>query len=1295
MQIFFGPQTHSESDRRRLLEQMHANGVPVTAFDGRLLYCLDLRTPLDGPGCAKLLFLLGRMDTAVPSGGVQLRVLPRAGTISPWSSKATDILHIAGLPEIRRIECGRHYTLESKTLDEAQYAIAASLLHDRMTEQVFGGNDDSAVAALFAAPVPRPLEKIPLGDAYTKALADADRALSLGLSDDEINYLDEHYRRLGRAPTDAELMMFAQVNSEHCRHKIFNAVWTLDGYEQKSSLFDQIRHTRERAPERVLSAYDDNAAVIEGADGMRWQVDPATRKYGYTKEPLPILMKVETHNHPTAISPFPGAATGSGGEIRDEAATGRGGRPKAGLCGFSVSDLRLPDASRIWEDIESKPAWIASPLRIMLEAPIGAAAFNNEFGRPCLAGYFRTFEHRRSGKRYGYHKPIMLAGGFGSLRRTHVHKQAFPPGTPIVVLGGPAMLIGLRGGTASSRTPSTRSDDCGETLDFASVQRSNAEMQRRCQEVIEHCAALGERNPILAIHDVGAGGLSNAVPELVAGAGVGGRFELREIPNADEGMSPMEIWCNEAQERYVLAIEPAALEDFVTSCKRERCPVSVIGEAIKETQFELSDRLLGDKVISMPLPVLFGKVPKIHKDIALTHCHKNTIDTVNITVEEAVKRVLALPAVGSKSFLVTIGDRTVGGLTVRDQMVGPWQVPVADCAVCATDFVHYTGEAMAIGERTPAALLNAPASGRLAVAEAVTNMLAADVRALSDIRISANWMAACGDAEDDLALFQTVQAVAGELCPALGIAIPVGKDSLSMQTTWRNGDGDEQVKAPLSLIASAFAPVGDVRRNLTPELSPRKNCPLFLFDLSGGQRRLGGSALAQVFNLDGGPCADLDDPDRIKRFFALVTELKASGAVLAYHDRSDGGLFVTLCEMAFAAHCGLKIALDKIDGYPKDALAALFSEEPGVVLQIVPDAASAMTSLVKRHKLADACHPIGHASDDQRVRITVEEQSWNWDLMELKRRWWETSYRIQSLRDDPDCAREEFERTCNAATPGLKATLSFDLDDTPSPGPFINRHARPEVAILREQGVNGHMEMAAAFDRAGFTVVDVHMSDLLAGDVSLARLHGLAAGGGFSYGDVLGAGRGWAASALFHDAVRAEFEAFFKRDNTFTLGACNGCQMLSQIKELIPGAAHFPRFEKNRSNQFEARLCMVEVMDSPSILLRGMAGSHLPITIAHGEGRVVFENTAKTGVHVCLRYTDRLGHAAETYPDNPNGSPGGITAMCSEDGRVTVMMPHPERLFRSVQYSWCPEGWNEVGPWFKLFRNARDWLDSA
>ena len=1305
MQIFFGSYPHSQFSHRRLLQQVQACNVPIQALHAYPLYCLDLESSLNEDEFSRLRFLLGHINETVSAEGIHLRVLPRADTISPWSSKATEILHIAGLSKVRRIEYGRHYILEGEMPSDEHRTMVANLLHDRMTEQVVDNHNDTA--NLFASSEPRPLEVIAFGENPVATLTEINHRLSLALSANEIAYLADYYQGVNRSPTDAELMMFAQVNSEHCRHHIFNAKWKINGSEKKSSLFDMVRYTHACQPDGVLVAYDDNAAVIEGANAARWQVNPVTREYEYIKEQLPILMKVETHNHPTAISPFPGAATGAGGEIRDETATGRGGRPKAGLCGFSVSNLRIPDAIRAWEDDESQATQIASPLQIMLEAPIGAAAFNNEFGRPCLTGYFRTFEsfdnrECQDGKtpfdrrhRLGYHKPIMIAGGLGNLRRTHVRKQKFPPQTPIVVLGGPAMLIGLRGGTASSQIGGAHDS----LLDFESVQRGNAEMQRRCQEVVEQCTALGSQNPIVAIHDVGAGGLANAVPELIAEAGVGGHFELRHIPSADNGMSPMEIWCNEAQERYVIAVNLEQLDDFTAICKRERCPMSVIGKAVRGKQIKLNDRLFGNEVISMPLPTLFGKAIKKHKDISTSFCKEKYISTDNIAVDEAVERILKLPAVASKSFLITIGDRSVGGLSTRDQMVGPWQVPVADCAVCATDFIHYTGEAMAVGERSPVALIDAPASSRLAVVEAITNIMASDVQKLSDIRLSANWMASCGNDEDDFSLFSAVQAIAEELCPELGIAIPVGKDSLSMQISWRDKDEQEkQVKAPLSLIVSAFAPVGDVRRTWTPQLRVCEDCRLFLFDLSNQRGRLGGSALAQVFGLHGGPCADLDDPVRLKNFFDLLANLRNKSGVIAYHDRSDGGLFVTLCEMAFAGQCGLEVNLDALDG---DALSILFAEEPGAVLQVTAESAMDMMALANQYDLGDSCFSIGHVCRNKTIHIYHGKQTWEWDLMDLKRSWWDTNYRLQSLRDNAECAQEELDSVCDVNASGLSAKLTFDLEDSvvsstiPQSVANIAGHVSPKVAILREQGVNGHMEMAAAFNHAGFTTVDVHMSDLLTKTVSLNQFHGLAVCGGFSYGDVLGAGRGWAASILFDNVVRDEFTAFFSRDDTFTLGVCNGCQMLSQIKTLIPDAKHFPYFGTNRSEQFESRLCMVEIMDSPSILLRGMAGSHLPVVVAHGEGRVVFDEHAKQDdakSYVCLRYADRPGSATMTYPANPNGSPEGITALCSEDGRVTIMMPHPERLFRRVQYSWCPDDWKTMSPWFKLFLNARRWV---
>ena len=1270
---------------------MRDANVPVESLCVRFLYCIDRETAFDQDSSRRLRHLLGCTDQPLPTEGVHCRVFPRPGTISPWSSKAGDILRVAGFPDIGRVERGRHCVLEPCSLDDDERARAFALLHDRMTEQVYG-TEARELRVLFEQLSPRPLRSIvPEGDPVS-VLLQANQEWALGLSEDQIAYLVDYYQRAGRVPNDAELMMFSQVNSEHCRHHIFNAKWTIDGIEQDSGLFAMVRATHAASPEGVLVAYEDNAAVIEANAGVRWGVDQETGQYGYSKEPVPMLLKVETHNHPTAISPFAGAATGVGGEIRDEVATGRGGRPKAGLCGFSVSNLRIPGALRAWEDTENRPSTIASPLQIMLEAPLGAAAFNNEFGRACLGGYFRTFECFAYGKHWGYHKPIMVAGGMGTLRDVHVRKKRFPPGSLVVVLGGPAMLIGLRGGSASSRGGGANGS---VALDFASVQRSNPEMQRRCQEVLEQCASLGESNPVLAIHDVGAGGLANAVPELMAGAATGGRFELRDIPVADGSMSPMEVWCNESQERYILTIDEASLPRFALLCERERCPFSVIGEATEGDQLVLNDGSSGSSLVSMPLPVLLDEPARRHMRASAKRTVAGRIDTRKITLHEAVRLVLMLPSVAAKSFLITIGDRTVGGLSVRDQMVGAHQVPVADCAVCSTDFVHYTGEAMAMGERAPVALIDASASGRLAVAEALTNLLSADIRRLSDVRLSANWMAACGSDEDDFALFSTVKSVTEELCIALGIAIPVGKDSLSMQIAWRDSEQLQQrFKSPLSLIVSAFAPVGDVRQSRTPELVPHADSPLFFFELSNARQHLGGSALAQVFGLEGGPCADFDRPDRLENFTALLADLRARKAICAYHDRSDGGLFVTLCEMAFAGHCGLDVRLDSLGG---EVLPALFSEGAGAVVQLTPAGAEYLATALERYALVDACHLVAYPVQEKTFRIVRGDRHWQWDLMELKRLWWDTTYRIQSLRDNADCAREELEDVCNADRRGLSVALTFDPDREPAGANAvaINRGARPRLAVLREQGVNGHMEMAASFDRAGFDAVDVHMSDLLTARVSLQGFHGLAACGGFSYGDVLGAGAGWAAGILYNDEARAEFSSFFSRDDAFALGVCNGCQMLSRLKELIPGAMHFPSFGENASERFEARLCMVEVMDSPSILFRGMSGSRLPIAVAHGEGRVILADATQADIapYVCLRYIDDSGAATVRYPANPNGSLEGITSVCSQDGRITLMMPHPERLFRAIQYSWCPRDWKENSPWLRLFINARRWLD--
>ena len=1227
--------------------------------------------------------------------GTLLLVVPRPGTISPWSSKATDIAHNCGLANVRRLERGVVHYLTGPSggdpgLDDDQLSAAMAVLHDRMTETVFF--DISDAACLFTHAEPKPFTTVDVLGGGRPALQRANGELGLALSDDEIDYLVESFRGLGRNPTDVELMMFAQANSEHCRHKIFNADWVIDGERQQRSLFGMIRNTVERSPGDVLSAYRDNAAVMRGPEGERFLPD-GSHHYGYRREPLHILMKVETHNHPTAISPHPGAATGSGGEIRDEGATGRGSKPKAGLTGFSVSNLRIPGAERPWEQDFGRPARIVPALDIMLEGPIGGASFNNEFGRPNLCGYFRTFEERVPGpdgaELRGYHKPIMLAGGLGSIREELIGKCMFPPGTPLVVLGGPAMLIGLGGGAASSMA----SGASAEELDFASVQRSNPEMERRCQEVIDRCWAQGAENPILFIHDVGAGGLSNALPELVHDAGRGGRFELRAVPNDEPGMSPLEIWCNEAQERYVLAVAADRIDDFIALCERERCPYAVVGEATADDRLLLGDAYFDNNPIDIPMPLLFGKPPRMLRDVTHRPFHKPPLARREIDLEEAARRVLRLPTVAHKGFLITIGDRSITGLVARDQMVGPWQVPVADLAVTCADYVGYEGEAMAIGERTPLALLDAPASGRMAVGETITNLAAAAIGELSDIKLSANWMAAAGHPGEDARLYDTVRAVAMELCPALGIAIPVGKDSMSMKTVWQTEGERREMAAPLSLIVSGFAPVSDVRRTLTPQLRcDRGDSDLILIDLGKGANRLGASALAQVYRQLGHQGPDLDDPTALRHFFEAIQELNRRDLLLAYHDRSDGGLFVTLCEMAFAGHCGLDIDLYGLDG---DDLAVLFNEELGAVIQTAHQDTDEVLKLLHDQGLGHHCHVIGALDAGDRIRIRHgDRQLLEFDRVALQQIWSETSRDMQSLRDNPDCAAEEFARIADRTDPGLSPRLSFDPGEDVA-APLIASGVRPAVAILREQGVNGQLEMANAFYRAGFDCVDVHMSDILAGRVTLDQFHGLVACGGFSYGDVLGAGEGWAKSILFNPRARDQFQAFFERGDTFSLGVCNGCQMLSNLHLLIPGSDHWPHFVRNRSEQFEARFVTVRVEESPSILLRGMAGSRLPIAVAHGEGRAEFHDDAQfLGVasRVALRYVENDGTVAERYPANPNGSPGGITGLTTDDGRVTIMMPHPERVVRTVQNSWHPDDWGSDGPWLRLFRNARLWI---
>ncbi|RYZ01938.1 MAG: phosphoribosylformylglycinamidine synthase [Myxococcales bacterium] len=1293
MLILSGSPAFTPARLARKLERLKQVAPGVTALTARFLHFVDLAAPLgdeEARVLAKLLEYGPRLAGSDVTGS-SFVVVPRLGTISPWSSKATDIAQNCGLAAVRRIERGLLWTVAG---DVTNVKALRGVLHDRMTESILERPEDGE--KLFTRAEPRPLSRIDLAPGRS-ALEAANKRLGLALADDEIDYLMSSYAVLGRSPTDVELMMFAQANSEHCRHKIFNADFVVDGQKREKSLFKLIRASTEASPSGVLSAYKDNAAVMEGHQAARFWPSLDSGEYGYRTEPVDILMKVETHNHPTAISPFPGAATGSGGEIRDEGATGRGAKPKAGLTGFSVSNLRLPGALRPWEVEYGKPQRIASALDIMLEAPLGGAAFNNEFGRPNLCGYFRTFELSTPGPAgrevRGYHKPIMLAGGLGNIRRDHVQKSEIPPGAKIVVLGGPAMLIGLGGGAASSMASGASEED----LDFASVQRDNPEMQRRCQEVIDRCWGLGDGNPIVSIHDVGAGGLSNALPELVNDSGRGATFSLRAIPSDEPGMSPLEIWCNEAQERYVLAIGAESLAAFEAICKRERCPYAVVGTATAERQLKLADVHFGDQPIDMPLEVLLGKPPKMTRTAQTGEFQPDSLQHSRIDIREALFRVLRLPTVADKTFLITIGDRTVGGLCSRDQMVGPWQVPVADAALTATGYQSYTGEAMAMGERTPLALLSAAASARMAVAESITNIACAPIAKLSDIKLSANWMAPAGHPGEDARLYEAVQAVGAELCPALGIAIPVGKDSMSMRTVWRDNGEERSVTAPLSLIVSAFAPVTDVRRALTPELS-RDHGPseLLLVDLGRGQNRLGGSAVLQVHGSVGEAPPDLDDPELLKGFFAAIQDLSSAGLLLAYHDRSDGGLVVTLLEMAFAASAGLAISLETLG---VDPLAALFSEELGAVLQVRVGDAEKVREVLALHGLAGCIHSVAAVLEDDRIEISQGGKV----LIEEKRSvlrsvWSETTHALQRLRDDATCADEEQALRTDASNLGLSVKPSFDIDEDVA-APFIAKSgaARPKVAILREQGVNGQIEMAAAFDRAGFSAVDVHMSDLLSGRVSLADFQGLAACGGFSYGDVLGAGGGWAKSILFHGRTRTELSEFFARRNTFTLGVCNGCQMVSGLLELIPGATGFPRFVRNRSEQFEARLSLVRVEKSRSVLLAGMEGSLLPIAVAHGEGRAEFESEAsrvafEESGRVAVRFADTRGEVASRYPENPNGSPAGIAAITSEDGRATLIMPHPERVFRAVQYSWRPRTWREDAPWMRLFRNARAFI---
>ena len=1269
----------------------------ITDIDAQFLHFVELKSGQaltdEQQAVLEQALTYGAKSAPIQVSDNYVLVVPRLGTISPWSSKATDILHNCGLELVERVERGVQYFIHSSdALSDKQRSDIATLLHDRMTESVLF--DVVSAETMFSHAVPAPMTSVDILDGGRDALVEANQKLGLALAEDEIDYLVEAFKELGRNPNDVELMMFAQANSEHCRHKIFNASWTIDGEEQERSLFKMIKNTHEHNPDGTLSAYKDNAAVMEGHKAGRFFPNPESKEYDFSQENIDILMKVETHNHPTAIAPFAGAATGSGGEIRDEGATGIGAKPKAGLTGYTVSDLKLPGFEQPWESQYGKPSRIVTPLDIMIEGPIGGAAFNNEFGRPNLLGYFRTFEQKVQGPTgdevRGYHKPIMLAGGIGNIRREHVEKDEIQVGSKLVVLGGPAMLIGLGGGAASSMA----SADGNEDLDFASVQRGNPEMERRCQEVIDRCWQLGDKNPISFIHDVGAGGLSNALPELVKDGERGGKFDLRKVLNDEPGMSPLEIWCNESQERYVMAIPANRIDEFAAICERERCPFAVVGEAKEELHLEVEDPHFDNSPVDLPMSVLFGKPPKMHREATKADVKGDDFNGSELDLAEAAKRVLSLPTVASKSFLITIGDRTITGMVARDQMVGPWQVPVADVAVTTSSLDSYTGEAMTMGERTPAALLNAPASGRMAVGEALTNLAAAKITKRNHIKLSANWMAAAGHAGEDEKLYQTVKAVGMELCPALDIAIPVGKDSMSMKTVWKEDGEEKAVTSPLSLVISAFAPVEDVRKTLTPELK-QADSQLILLDLGAGQNRLGGSVLAQVFNKVSNATPDVDSAVVLAGFFDTTQVLNAEGKLLSYHDRSDGGLFATLTEMSFASHIGLDVDLTNIAKDKASLAAALFNEELGAVIQV---ANSEVEAVLAAYQMAGvSATAIASLNDSDTLNFAFQgEQVLSQDRVTWQRTWSETSYRIQALRDNPESAQQEFDNLLDAKDPGLSAKLSFDINADVA-APYINTGAKPRMAVLREQGVNGQVEMAAAFHKAGFNPVDVHMSDILSGRVSLEEFHGLVACGGFSYGDVLGAGEGWAKSILFNSRAREQFEAFFNRQETFSLGICNGCQMLSNLHGLIPGAQNWPKFVRNQSAQFEARLVQVEVKESNSILLADMAGSVMPIAVAHGEGQTEYRDDAHKGIlqangQVALQFVDHYGQATERYPFNPNGSSEGITGVTSEDGRVTIMMPHPERVYRAVQHSWKPEGWEEQGPWLRLFQNARKFL---
>ena len=1296
-----GARALSDFRAARLLAALQRVSSNIEAVSGRFVHFVHTSRELTEAEKTRLGSLLDYGDAAEDvRGDVTFMVVPRLGTISPWASKATDIVKNCGIEGVMRVERGTVFSLQtSASLTDDEKAAAAATLHDRMTESVVA--EDFPAEQLFVELEGRPMATVALVEEGRPALERANVDMGLALSEDEIDYLTDAFTKIGRNPTDVELMMFAQANSEHCRHKIFNARWTIDGADREETLFGMIRQTHKMAPQGTITAYADNAAIFEGAEVTRLYPRPGSgnefgRVFERADEMTHTVFKVETHNHPTAISPFPGASTGSGGEIRDEGATGRGARPKAGLCGFTTSNLNLPELPQGFENdtdtvtgekSDAKygaPARIATPLSIMTDGPLGGAAFNNEFGRPNILGYFRTFEANVGGTRYGYHKPIMLAGGIGNIRDDQTKKDVPPAGSLLIVLGGPGMRIGLGGGAASSMTTGSNS----EALDFDSVQRGNPEMERRAQEVIDRCWSMGQENPIIAIHDVGAGGLSNAMPELADLSGKGATFDLSKVPVEESGMSPLEIWCNESQERYVIALDPAKIDIFRAFCERERCPFAVLGTITEEAELKLT-RPNDTSAVDMPMEVLLGKAPRMHRDVKHADKALKPFTAEGLDVAKAVTDVLRHPTVASKSFLITIGDRSVGGLVSRDQMVGPWQVPVADCGVTTLGFETNRGEAMAMGERTPVAVIDAAAASRMAVGEALTNITSADVK-LPEVKLSCNWMAACGTEGEDAKLFDAVKA-ASDFCCALGISVPVGKDSLSMRTAWDDQGEKKSVTSPVSLIVSAAAPVGDVALTVTPELRDIPSV-MVLADLGCGRARMGGSILAQVAQRFGDTAPDCEDPAMLARFMGAVRTLAAEGAIVAYHDRADGGLASTAAEMMFASRLGMTLDLTSLTK-DADLFAALFNEELGALMQVPADKVDRVVEVMREVGLTSICHFVGEVTNDDTLTIKANDtEVAKLARVDLQKAWTEVSWQIARGRDNPACADSEFARIERAEDTGLFAKTTFNVDED-IVAPMINTGARPKLAVLREQGVNSQTEMAAAFTRAGFDAYDVHMTDLLTGRADLAEFVGLACAGGFSYGDVLGAGGGWAKTILHNDRMIEMFRTFFNREDTFGLGICNGCQMMSRLRDLIPGANHWPDFVRNNSEQFEARLVNVEILESPSIFFQDMAGSVMPIVNSHGEGRVQFLRPEDAAlVKMAARYVDPTGAATVVYPYNPNGSKGGLTSVTTDDGRFTIMMPHPERSHRAQQLSWHPAEWTDASGWMRMFRNARRWV---